>query len=63
MWKSLWLLQKRLKRTCILDQMSFEMQLQMHLCTCAQSWTAVYRESQDLSRSSMKAQAWWAAIC
>ena len=31
MWRSLWLLQKRLKHTCIPDQMSCEMQLQMHI--------------------------------
>ncbi len=36
MWRSLWLLQKHLKRTCFLDQMSSEMQPQMHVCTCAQ---------------------------
>ena len=46
MWKSLWLLQKRLKRICFLDQMSYEMQLQMRVCTCAHTWTAVYRESK-----------------
>ena len=38
MWRSLWLLQKRPKRTCFLDQMSYEMQLHMHVCICAQPW-------------------------
>ena len=45
MWRSLWLPQKRLKCTCFLDQMSYDMQLQC-VCTCAQPWTALYRESK-----------------